>query len=232
MITRLTKADTHGHRARRIDPFHFKAEELKKRPRNTLIPEQALVISLERSKEARLNPFLEQNTFNGTMEVVEGIDGLLLPAMDKSIPMQGNGDIACLRSHRKALQFAKDKGYELVAIFEDDIRFVTNFNEQLRDAMRELPDNWDMLYLGGKDRNPAFPYSKNLKANACMWGGYAIVFRNTVYDFFIELFQNETKSCDDVYSLNSDKFVVFKTANDLCIHIGRASDRIKVNHVT
>lgn len=217
------RADTHGHRSRLMDPYLLKAEELKQRTRNTLLPEHALVISLERSKETRLNTFLEQNTFTGTMDVIEAVDGLLLP-------MQGNGDIACLKSHRKALQYAKDKDWPAVVIFEDDVQFVTNFNEQLRDAMLELPDNWDMLYLGGADRNPPLSYSKNLKANACMWGGYAIVIRSSVYDYFIDRFQTETRSVDDYYSANANKFICFKTANTLCVHIGKSSDRTKVNH--
>lgn len=219
------RTDSHRHKIRRTDAWEIRAAQLRKIPLNTLLPEHALVINLKRSEE-RLQNFNQENVFNGTTEVIEAIEGMNI----EPHPPMWSGDIACLRSHRKAIEYAKEKGWEMVMIFEDDIRFVADFNEKLKVAMRELPENFHMLWLAGADRNISVPYSKNLKVNTGMWGAYSIILRNTVYDYFIKLFENETKSSDDWFSLNHTKFNSFKTAQALCIHIGKVSDRTLVNH--
>jgi hypothetical protein len=56
----------------------------------------------------------------------------------------------CLESHLEVIQLAYNRGWDKVAIFEDDL-FATT---AIRDAsnwtlLQNVPDDWDMLYLGG-----------------------------------------------------------------------------------
>ena len=39
-------------------------------------------------------------------------------------------------------------GQDCYAIFEDDVRFVPGWKERMQEAIKSLPDDWDLLYLG------------------------------------------------------------------------------------
>lgn len=58
------------------------------------------------------------------------------------------GEIACALSHRTIYQAMVDNGWKRVLIFEDDV--VPDFVNlpQLFQILKELPDNWELFYLG------------------------------------------------------------------------------------
>ena len=47
-----------------------------------------------------------------------------------------------------AFHAALGTGDEAVLLFEDDVELVKDFNEQLAQIMAEVPDDWEMIYLG------------------------------------------------------------------------------------
>lgn len=53
-------------------------------------------------------------------------------------------EYACLLSHKKALEQCTDK----LLIFEDDVDFVPNFNEKFNYLLENVPDDFELLYLG------------------------------------------------------------------------------------
>lgn len=220
------RVDAHNHRTVK-SPAQDKSLDFRKQPFNTELVEHALVINLPRSTE-RLAAFMSSNVFEGTTEVIEAIDGARLT--ETKMLSGWKGDSGCLASHKKALEYAKEKGWNYVMIFEDDISFAPDFNNRLKQAMLELPQNWDGLWLGGKDRYPSYPYSSLLKINTGMWGAYGFIIKHTLYDFFISKFAEDVHSTDDYYSEYHSAFNCFKTAQDLIIHVGNVSDRRTINH--
>lgn len=52
-------------------------------------------------------------------------------------------------SHIGAVREAKRRNLGSVFIFEDDAVFTPDFETKLKKWIRELPADWDMLYLGG-----------------------------------------------------------------------------------
>lgn len=68
---------------------------------------------------------------------------------------------ACL-SHMKALVQAIKIGAEAVLIFEDDISLSENVECRLASAFDALPENWRVLYLGGR------PKSRVTRVGACL----------------------------------------------------------------
>jgi glycosyl transferase, family 25 len=64
------------------------------------------------------------------------------------------GELACSLSHRNLYDLMIFHGWERVLIFEDDVVPDLNNLPYLSHTMRELPDNWELLYLG---------YTKNEK---------------------------------------------------------------------
>ena len=61
------------------------------------------------------------------------------------------GKMGCMMSHREITRMALENGWDRVLIFEDDIKFDDNFEEQFRLAKKELEEkfnDWNFLQLG------------------------------------------------------------------------------------
>ena len=219
-----TKID-YRRRKRVSDPVAGLAYQFNEAPRNTEFPEHALVINLPRSTE-RLAKFKASNNFTGTTEVLEAVDGTL---HTPKVPSMKFGDVGCLLSHKKALEHARDSGWSMALIFEDDVIFPPDFNERLRQCMSELPADWELFWGGGKDNTPSIPYSPNLKRLTGSWGTFMYVIRNTVYQKFIEIFSEEFQSSDEYYRREHQSLQSYRASTDLVQHIWGASDRIVIN---
>lgn len=66
--------------------------------------------------------------------------------------------IGCALSHMNLWRLVVERGYERVLVIEDDAQLVPDFQEGLRDALRDVPSDFDVLLLGcfmlcNKDRN-------------------------------------------------------------------------------
>lgn len=207
----------HGHNPKPIIPID--------EPRNTILCEHALVISLPASIETRLQPFMEQNEFDGEWAVVEGIDGAALEPNRKLKP----GTYGCLLSHLKALRHAKQNKYPCCLFLEDDIRFAHDFNEKMKAAMLELPKSWGGLWLGGLDQKRPSAYSPLLNKLGSTWGAYGYVLRDTVYDLFIHLLNQKEKECDNYYKSEQENINAYKTVEPLVLHNTTQSDRGNIN---
>ena len=95
------------------------------------------------------------------MVLIEAVDG-----KEVYSHVEGNimkGALGCYDSHLKALKLIKESG-ETGLIIEDDAVFIDNFRVEYKKRIDELPDKWDMFFLGGSMlwENPTEPYSENL----------------------------------------------------------------------
>jgi hypothetical protein len=63
---------------------------------------------------------------------------------------QGAPAWGCYRSHLNIIESCLNEGVESVMIFEDDATFCPDFNDKLTELKASLPNDWDMLYLGGQ----------------------------------------------------------------------------------
>ena len=97
------------------------------------------------------------------------------------------GAYGCLLSHAQVVREARDAGASSVLIFEDDVVFDPQFKEKFATFIQELPDDWDMLFLGALHKDEPVTISRHVgritKANST----FAYALRNTVFDAFIEL---------------------------------------------
>lgn len=60
----------------------------------------------------------------------------------------------CFQSHQDILRMALSGGIECLMVTEDDLVFVPGFNDLIKMAVKELPADWDMLYLGYESHKP------------------------------------------------------------------------------
>jgi GR25 family glycosyltransferase involved in LPS biosynthesis len=64
-----------------------------------------------------------------------------------------DGNTGCCASHRAVLDLVVQRGLERAFVFEDDSvirpRFTDTFHQDVAAPLRELPPDWDLIYLGG-----------------------------------------------------------------------------------
>ncbi len=69
----------------------------------------------------------------------------------------------CYQSHYNILKYlVNQNNIKNLLILEDDARFTDNFNEYLNNFINEVPEDWDVLYLGWTDNGyKPIPYKKH-----------------------------------------------------------------------
>ncbi len=72
------------------------------------------------------------------------------------------GEFGVNLSQMKAIVHAIADGAERPLFLEDDLVFAEDAEERLRFVRRELPEDWDVLYLGGHPRGKVDRYSSTL----------------------------------------------------------------------
>lgn len=212
----------------RVVPIRYNIKDAT----NKIFCNDAIVISLKRSKESRLDPFLQANKFNGNLVVLEATDGADFDAVPEGwAKLGGIGTYACLISHIRAIEFAKENQFPCALILEDDVRFEDGFNESLRSIMSYLPDDWDALWLAGSDHVPPLHYNDGVKKIVSTWGAYAYILRDTVYDKFLQVMGDKRLACDDYYRREQVNINAFKAVNTIVKHVGKLSDRLATNRM-
>lgn len=126
-------------------------------------------------------------------------------------------EIGCIRSHKKAIQRAKDKELHDFFLFEDDIDLIDDFDSILALCLSELPKNWDALWLGGSSVKTSY-HSAYLKRLEKGTGGYGILIRNTVYNRFISALDKENDLADICYMKLMGELNIYKTFINLVLH--------------
>lgn len=63
------------------------------------------------------------------------------------------GGLGCYLSHAAIWKDAVKKGYDKIAIFEDDLYFVPNFKERVEQNAKLVPSDYQMLLLGAYTLN-------------------------------------------------------------------------------
>jgi hypothetical protein len=106
-------------------------------------PMEAYVINLD-SRSDRLEKFMKNN----------------FPFHVKRFPAikASCGEDGCTQSHLEVLRNQKTYPF---AVFEDDCQMLVGW-EEVEKALRQLPSNWDALWLGGSLRIKPEKYSENL----------------------------------------------------------------------
>jgi GR25 family glycosyltransferase involved in LPS biosynthesis len=72
---------------------------------------------------------------------------------DFALNMCSNGAMGCSASHRKIWKEVIDQDLDMVMILEDDVRFVDGAMDELEKALEDLPDDFDILYVGSSGAN-------------------------------------------------------------------------------
>lgn len=174
----------------------------------------ALYINLDERPDKRAITEAEFAKHGLTVERVSGIKGNPngLQTVGKA------GDVGCTLSHVKCIQLAKERGWDKVLIFEDDVALRDNYGELFCNYVRQVPDDWDMVYLGGNHwgrdlsmrYNPMlYRISDNIARTKHTLTTHAYIIRDSMYDAVIEHLGKASKQVDVMYADLQDLYMVY-----------------------
>ena len=131
------------------------------------------------------------------------------------------GHHGCFLSHTALLNQVKDEG--VFMIIEDDIKVLEPL-ETLNKAIEQLPDDWDMLYLGANPSKKLKRYSDNLLRLSGALMTHAVIYNNQngVVDYILE----NAHGIIDIYLRDEvhDKFNCYITYPMICSQADGYSD--------
>jgi len=174
----------------------------------------ALYINLARREDRKIQTELEFSNNGVIAERIEAIDG-----NPNNLPNAiSKGHVGCVLSHIKCLEMAKANGWKSVLIFEDDVEFKKFADVLFNEWWKEVPDNWDMLFLGGNHfghrselkKNPQIvKYSDHLYRTYYTITTHAIAVKHTMYDYMLERLRKLKKEIDREYAEAQEYFNVY-----------------------
>lgn len=109
-------------------------------------------------------------------------------------------------------------------ILEDDAVLVKGFEEKLDAVIKELPFDWNALWLNGTETKRGFTISGNLRKVKEMWGTFGYLLNSSFYDVVIEGLEKETKSADGFFTSIQKNNQCFATVKPLVKHRRGVSD--------
>jgi GR25 family glycosyltransferase involved in LPS biosynthesis len=113
---------------------------------------KTICINLDRRPDRLILFDAQANHYGIEYERFSAVDGKLYP-----VPGLNDGHSGCFQSHKELIERR-----ETLLVLEDDAVLCPDFLLKVELCMRELPDDWGMLYLGGW-RQDVEPYSDRLQ---------------------------------------------------------------------
>lgn len=139
------------------------------------------------------------NTLTGPneSEIFSATDGSQFK-FEKNRRMRGH--LGCWDSHRRLMEKIKDEGNGMTLVLEDDCDFVKEYVEQFETYFNELPEDWDLLYLGGVNQDTPESYSENLDYAKNVLQTHAYIIRDKFVPVMLETLTNHRWKVDIVFS--------------------------------
>ena len=116
------------------------------------------VVNME-GQDDRLNSAMLEILRSGIKNV--RIFDAIVPETLEGCNLKTKGQLGCYLSNLEIIKEAYTKQVENFLILEDDVEFVHGFQVLFEDCYRDVPKDWDILFVGGYEKNKG-PY-ENIK---------------------------------------------------------------------
>jgi len=174
--------------------------------------DRVVVINVPRRSD-RLEQFrLEAQRVGFEFDIHKAMDGQFLGM---------NPIVAGRLSHIEVLRTIKPD--ERVLICEDDAIFRPDFNEALDEYMADLPEDWDIFYLGAV-KNETRPVNKHWVRQVVSTGTQAYCVNPAKVDLFIHIAREFEKWIDVAYRLWANRTNAYIAHPNLVIQSDGFSD--------
>lgn len=181
--------------------------------------DEIIVITLNRSESRKQNVINQLNKLNLSYKLFNGFDAhdiknesfknidriSSLIRSKNPRALFRTGSICCNLSHIAAIKFAEMMNYDKVLILEDDIYMANDFVERLR-LIDDVPDDADMIFLGGDIRNEnkinTLPKKHKITKNVInrkglfMFGTHTYIINKSAYEKVVKIRMNFNESGD------------------------------------
>lgn len=157
-------------------------------------------INLDDRKDRWIECQKEFSKFNLSVERISAIKG---SGMNLDFPTEiKEGAVGCALSQLFTLKLAKQNNLNSFLLLEDDIEFDVDINSKFNSFYREIPNDWDMIYLGGQHYHGMnlLKITDNIYKCEYTLCAHSVIFKNTIYDRFIDKLIDITKPCDVHYA--------------------------------
>ena len=134
------------------------------------------------------------------VERVPGINGSKLKL--NFGPEIKEGAMGCSLSHLFTIKYAQQNKLDNFLLLEDDVEFDDELNQKFSSYINQVPNDWDMLYLGGQHFHGMNLKQINENIFKCEYtlAAQSVGIRNTLYQKFIDKLIDITKPCDVHYA--------------------------------
>lgn len=162
--------------------------------------EKIFCINLDSRKDRWDESKQEFEKYNLKVERIPAISG---KSMNLEFPDEiREGAVGCSLSQLFALKLAKQYELNNFLLLEDDIQFSSDLNDVFPEIIKQVPSDWDMLYLGGQHFHGMNLEKINENVFKCEYtlAAHSVAFNKTVFDRFINKLIDVTKPCDVHYA--------------------------------
>lgn len=121
-----------------------------------------------------------------------------IQCLEKGSRITSPGAYGCLLSHLQIIKNAKQENFKNILIFEDDIIFHKEFNNELR-KLNSVPNDYSIIYLGGtqfKHVGNNFSINRNYYKGNETYGTFAYIIKNTMFDILIDILEKRQYDID------------------------------------
>ena len=136
------------------------------------------------------------------------------------------GGVGCTLSHVKLLKKAKAEGFKNVLALEDDVEFCENFNEEVATYLPLVPNDWDVIYVGG-NHDPRIGLPQNMGGFLkCIFTltTHFIATNSTIYDLIIQESLKLNMIIDLVYAVHQQRINAYSSLKKLAWQVDGYSD--------
>lgn len=110
------------------------------------------------------------------LETAEELEKYNIPYKRIAAIEHKNGAIGLLQTMQKIFEDCIKRKVQNILVFEDDIMFLQDPTPIMNNVIKQIPDNYDMILLGGQIKGFAYAHSENLLALVGAWSTHAVIY--------------------------------------------------------
>ena len=110
------------------------------------------------------------------------------------------GEIGVIRSNLEIIKIAKENNYKNITIFEDDVELSEDFNKNFDTYIKQVPNDWGFIYLGGNHVGGFNQITENVAKISHSYAIHAIIIRDTIFDHILTMLSEENEQVDVTYA--------------------------------
>jgi hypothetical protein len=121
----------------------------------------------------------------------------------------GQGAYGCALSHIEAVREARDRGYESLLVFEDDVVLHADFRALFGRFANELPSRWDAILLGSIHHEEPSLVSQHVARITSSYSTFAYALNRSIFDTWLERNEKFTLPVDNVNMTLQEEFAFY-----------------------